>query len=127
MTTTVPAGESPRFTAPTSCFGAVDRPPTAHSNRKRAMADNTVPVQWERLRHEALRARSAVILGAPRATTDEPTLTCIATNTPNGDIIITVHEAATLADVHDLCVLAARACLNDDHYVTFRRANEEEQ
>jgi hypothetical protein len=91
------------------------------------MVDNGVPVQWGRLRHDALCARSGVILGAPRATTDEPTLTFIATNEPNGDIIITVNEAATLADVHDLCVLAARACLDDDHRVTFRRANEEEQ
>jgi hypothetical protein len=73
------------------------------------MADNGVPVQWERLRHDAFCDRSAVILGAPMATTDEPTLTFIAANKPNGDIIITVNAAVTLADVHTAAAWQARA------------------
>jgi hypothetical protein len=68
------------------------------------MADNGVPVQWERLRHDALCERSGVILGAARATTDEPTLTFIATNKPNGDVIITVNADVALADVHAAAV-----------------------
>jgi hypothetical protein len=34
---------------------------------------------------------------------------------------ITLDDACNLADVYDLCARIARACLNDDDHVTFRR------
>ena len=88
---------------------------------------NVAPVQWDRLRHDALRQRSGVILGPPTATTDEPTLTFTATNTPNGDIIITVGDACTLAEVYDLAVLVGNACLNDNPDVVFTRTTGEDR
>jgi hypothetical protein len=86
------------------------------------MADNQAPaVQWNQVRNEVLRERSAAVLGPATATTEIPTLTCTAQYTSAGDILVTVDGAATLADVHDLLVRISRACLNDDPVVTFAR------
>jgi hypothetical protein len=43
----------------------------------------------------------AALLGAATDTNDQPTLIFAATCLPNGNIIITVNGAVTLADVHD--------------------------
>jgi len=89
------------------------------------MAANGGRIEWNALRHTVLCARSAALLGAPTDTTDQPRLTVAATSFPNGNIIITVNGAVTLADVHDLCVRTARACLDDDPHVSFERSEED--
>jgi hypothetical protein len=61
------------------------------------------------------------LLGPARAAADTPTLTCTASCTATGDILVTVDDVATLGDVHDLLVRISRACLNDDAQVTFAR------
>jgi hypothetical protein len=103
-------------------FGAIDDP--THSEPGTTFMANTVaPVQWDRLRHDALCQRSGIILGPATASADEPMLTFTATNTPNGDIIITVGKACALAEVYDLAVLVSGACLNDIPGVVFTRMN----
>jgi hypothetical protein len=86
------------------------------------MAVNGRSIQWGTLRHEVLCERSVALLGAAMDTSDRPRLVVAATSFPNGDIVITVSGAVTLADVHDLCVRAARACLDDDPQVSFERS-----
>lgn len=82
-------------------------------------------VEWAELMNAALRQRSTVILGAATAADEATPLGFAATYAPDGDIIITVTPAGTLADVHDLSLRIARACLNDDQCVTFKRIGED--
>jgi hypothetical protein len=89
------------------------------------MAVNGQRIQWNTLRHMVLCARSTALLGAATDTSDQPTLAFAATSFPNGDIVITVNGAVTLADVHDLCARTARACLDDDPHVTFERSEQD--
>ena len=84
--------------------------------------DNDAPVvQWDQLRHEALRQRGTALLGPSTDPADCPTLTCTATYTPSGVIRVVVDPACTLEDVHDLMIRIAWACLNDDGEVLFSR------
>ena len=83
--------------------------------------DNGAPViQWDRLRHEALRQRGTALLG-PCIDAGCPALTCTATYTPSGVIRVIVDPACTLGDVYDLTPRIVRACLNDDGDVLFSR------
>jgi len=83
--------------------------------------NGTAPVQWDQVWSDVLRQRSAALLGRPTTSTDTPTLTFTARYTPAGKILVTVDEACTLGDLHDLLVRIRGACLNDDADVTFAR------
>lgn len=84
----------------------------------------TAAIQWDQLRDDVLRQRSTALLGPPNAAGEKPALTCTARYTSAGEILVTVDEACTLGDVHDLLVRIARACLNDDTDVLFAREGQ---
>jgi hypothetical protein len=85
------------------------------------MENNGSPVQWGQLRTHALRQRSRALLGPSTATNAEPTLSFTARYTPTGQLRVIVDQACNLADVHDLSVRIACACLDDDPDVAFSR------
>jgi hypothetical protein len=88
--------------------------------------DGGVP-QWHQLQHQLLRQRSDQLIGPPTDPDEHPTIHVTITQhpLPDGGITLTLDHASDLADVHDLCTRIARACLDNDHHVTFTRTAPE--
>jgi hypothetical protein len=77
--------------------------------------------------HKLLGQRTNQLVGPPTHADDQSTIRFTVTQLPlpDGGITVTLDHASDLADVHDLCLRVARACLDDDHAVTFSRAVRE--
>jgi hypothetical protein len=90
------------------------------------MTGHAIP-QWRCLRHELLCQRGNQLVGPPTHVDEQSTIRFTVTQLPlpDGGITVTLDHAADLADVHDLCTRIARACLDDDCGVAFRRAAAE--
>jgi hypothetical protein len=85
---------------------------------------NVIVPQWRRLRHELLCQRTDQLVGPPAGADEQSTIWFMVSQLPlpDGGITATLGSTCGLADVHDLCVRVAQACLDDDHLVAFSRA-----
>lgn len=87
------------------------------------MSAEELALHWSQLRTIALRQRGEQLVGAPTNGEEQPELrfTVVHQSPPASGIIVTLDDACDLADVYDLCIQVAAACLDDDDYISFTR------